>query len=133
MSTDHVATVRDLKADKEEMERRIQQERVREADMLARLNSERTTLADLTSSVTHLQQTLAKVKEQGTALDGELGSVRKEVSAQRGEKERQGRTLAEMRRRDDIELSTLESALGWRFDGVGRESTRVAPVRGKRY
>lgn len=120
-ATDHNAAVRDVTAEKEETERRIQQERQREADMLAALEHERITVADLSASVNHLQTSLAKVREQSAQVEGELNVVRKEVAAVRSEKARQGTALEDMRRRDTIELEILEETLGWIIDGVGRE------------
>ncbi|CAD6575528.1 MAG: kinetochore-associated Ndc80 complex subunit spc25 [Tremellales sp. Tagirdzhanova-0007] len=117
-ATDHVTSVRDLKAEKEEMERRIQLEREREGDMLATLENERHTLTDLTASLTHLQTTLTRVKEQSTALEAELNAVRKEVKSQKMEKERQTTVLEEMRGQDGVELGLLEEAIGWRVEGV---------------
>ncbi|WWD19063.1 hypothetical protein CI109_103521 [Kwoniella shandongensis] len=117
-ATDHVAAVRDLRAETEEMERRIQHEREREGDMLATLESERHTLADLTSSLSHLQSNLAKTKEQSSALESELQTLRKEVKTERTEKERQGKVLDEMKGRDGWELKELEETMGWKVEGI---------------
>lgn len=119
MATEHSTSVRDFTAQKEETERRIQQERSREAEMLLGLENERTTVADLTASVNHLQATLNRVKEQSAQVEHELNAVRKEVAMRRSEKKRQGEKLREMRRRDEDELDIMEQALGWRVHGVG--------------
>ncbi|WRT68400.1 uncharacterized protein IL334_005376 [Kwoniella shivajii] len=117
-ATDHVVTMRELKAETEEMERRIQLEREREGDMLSTLESERHTLSDLTSSLTHLQSSLQKVKDQSSNLESELSSLRKEVKSDRSEKERQSKMLDDMRQRDDVELRELEESIGWKVDGI---------------
>jgi kinetochore protein Spc25 len=140
-ASEHVDTVREMKAEKEGIERRITLEREREAVMLASkpahalpssifvealsddtvaLEQERHTVQDLSSSLARLQQTLAKTKEQSAAIEAELNAVRKEVKAQRGEKERQGRVLEEQRGRDGLELQILQEVLGLRIDGVKR-------------
>lgn len=121
LATDHNTIMRDVVAEKEETERRIQQERQREADMLTSLEHERITVADLSASVNHLQASLAKVREQSAQVEGELNAVKKEVAAVRNEKARQGTALENMRSRDTIELEILEETLGWKVDGVGRE------------
>ncbi|ORY35564.1 putative kinetochore protein SPC25 [Naematelia encephala] len=117
-ASDHIALVRDMKADKDETERRIQLEREKEGEMLATLEQERHTLQDLTSSLSHLQTTLSKVKDQSATLESELNSVKKEVSTERAEKERQRRKLEEMQEQDEIELGGLEEVLGWRIEGI---------------
>jgi kinetochore protein Spc25, fungi type len=122
LATQHQTSVRNISAEKEETERRIQQERGREADMLSTLESERAALNELNASVGHLQASLSKVKEQSRAVEEELNGVRREVSTTRNEKIRQGTKLGEMRKRDEAEVGTLEDVLGWRVDGVGRES-----------
>lgn len=121
LATQHQTSVRNITAEQEETERRIQQERGREADMLSTLESERAALAELNASVGHLQASLSKVKEQSRAVEEELNGVKREVSTTRNEKIRQGTKLGEMRRRDEMEVGTLEDVLGWRVDGVGRE------------
>ncbi|GFZ49559.1 Probable kinetochore protein SPC25 [Saitozyma sp. JCM 24511] len=117
-ASEHVDMVRDMKAEKEEVERRITLEREREAVMLATLEQERHTVGDLSSSLARLQQTLSKTKEQSAAVEAELNAVRKEVKAERGEKERQGKVLEQQRGRDAIELQILQEVLGLRIEGV---------------
>jgi hypothetical protein len=145
-ASEHVDMVRDMKVEKEEVERRITLEREREAVMLASeyrqwdwnwglsshpasyrterkiaLEQERHTVGDLSSSLARLQQTLSKTKEQSAAVEAELNAVRKEVKAERGEKERQGKVLEQQRGRDAIELQILQEVLGLRIEGVKGE------------
>lgn len=142
-ATDHTAAVRDLKADKEEMERGIQLQRENEGEMLASmcrrmiwvifftdpiflaLEAERHVVADLNASLSHLQSSLTKIKEKSSALDTELQSERKEVKAMQAEKERQTNVLNDMRERDTTELKQLEEALGWRVEGIKRTSVSI--------
>jgi kinetochore protein Spc25 len=121
LASEHQDSVRNINADIEETERRIQQERTREAEMLQALETERSTLTELNASVGHLQASLKKVKKESAAVEEELSVIKKEVSIRRNEKMRQGEKLGEMRSRDDEELKMLEEVLGWRVDGVGRE------------
>jgi len=132
LASEHQDSVRNLTADKEETERRIQQERTREAEMLQALESERNTLTELNASVGHLQASLKKVKKESQAVEEELGVIKKEVSIRRNEKTRQGEKLGEMRSRDDEELKMLEEVLGWGVDGVGRELRIFATYGGIR-
>ncbi|WVW85625.1 hypothetical protein I302_107663 [Kwoniella bestiolae CBS 10118] len=117
-ATDHVNSMRDLKAEREEMERRIHHEREREGEMLATLESERHTLTDLTSSLNHLESSLHKVKDQSSSLESELNTIRKEVTTERTEKDRQKARLNEMRKRDERELVELEDNIGFTVDGI---------------
>ena len=130
LASEHQDSVRNLNADKEETERRIQQERTREAEMLQALETERTILTELNASVGHLQASLKKVKKESQVVEEELGVVKKEVSIRRSEKQRQGEKLGEMRSRDDDELRMLEDVLGWRVDGVGRELSQTPESAG---
>jgi kinetochore protein Spc25 len=86
------------------------------------LETERHALHDLTSSLSHLQTSLAKVKEQSAVVEAELAAVRKEVTGEKAEKERQENVLKEMRGQDGVELGGLEEIVGWRVEGVKRES-----------
>lgn len=101
-----------------------------EADVEA-LEKERHTMQSLTSSLSQLQTSLAKVREQSSQLESELQAIRAEVTSERAEKERQGRTLGTMRDRDQQELETLQEAIGWRVEGVGRKSRSVTESREK--
>nr|ODN89080.1 hypothetical protein L203_02491 [Cryptococcus depauperatus CBS 7841] len=120
-ASDHMANIRELKADQEEMERRIQAEREREGEMLANLEQERHTIADLDASLSHLRASLDKTKEQSTNLEAELQAVKREVTLERTEKERQRNVLNQMRDRDTFELQQLEEALGWRVEGINQD------------
>jgi len=79
-------------------------------------------MQSLSSSLSQLQNSLAKVREESSQLESELQAIRAEVTSERAEKERQGRTLGSMKSRDQQELETLQDAIGWRVEGVGRES-----------
>ncbi|WVO23041.1 uncharacterized protein IAS62_004386 [Cryptococcus decagattii] len=120
-ATDHTAAVRDLKADKEEMEKGIQLQRESEGEMLATLEAERHVVADLVASLSHLQSSLTKIKEKSSILDTELQSERKEVTAMQAEKERQTNVLNDMRGKDTTELKQLEEALGWKVEGIKQD------------
>ncbi|KAE8542569.1 hypothetical protein D1P53_001349 [Cryptococcus gattii VGV] len=120
-ATDHTAAVRDLKADKEEMEKGIQLQRENEGEMLATLEAERHVVADLSASLSHLQSSLTKIKEKSSILDTELQSERKEVTAMQVEKERQTNVLNDMRGKDTTELKQLEEALGWKVEGIKQD------------
>lgn len=41
---------------------------------------------------------------------------------ERAEKERQGKTLKDMKTRDQEDLDALQEAIGWRLEGIGRKS-----------
>ncbi|WWC71566.1 uncharacterized protein I206_105524 [Kwoniella pini CBS 10737] len=120
-ATDHVNTMRDLKAEKEETERRIHLEREREGEMLATLETERHTLTDLTSSLNHLQSSLQKVKDQSSSLENEINHLRKSNTSEKTEKDRQQSRLNEMRKRDEDELIELEESIGLRVEAVKRD------------
>ncbi|WWC90714.1 uncharacterized protein L201_005651 [Kwoniella dendrophila CBS 6074] len=120
-ASDHANSMRDQKAEKEEMERRIHLEREREGEMLATLESERHTLTDLTSSLNHLQTSLNKVKDQSSTLESEIHKTRKEVTTERTEKERQKQRLNEMRKKDEFELLELEESVGLRINPIKRD------------
>ncbi|OCF76175.1 kinetochore protein Spc25 [Kwoniella mangroviensis CBS 8886] len=117
-ASDHLSQMRDLKAEREEVERRIKLEREREGEMLATLESERHTLTDLTSSLNHLESSLQKVKDQSSSLESELNVIRKEVTTERTEKDRQKSRLNEMRKRDERELIELEENVGFTVNGI---------------
>ncbi|WVR00001.1 hypothetical protein IAU59_007143 [Kwoniella sp. CBS 9459] len=117
-ASDHSNALRDLRAEKEEIEKQIHFEREREGDMLETLESERHTLSDLNSSLQNLRSQLQKVKDQSSTLENELNSLRKQVKLEQSEKERQGKVLDDMRDRDEIELRELEEAVGWKVEGI---------------
>lgn len=79
-------------------------------------------MQELNASLSHLQNNLSKVREQSQQLEAELNAIRKEVTSERAEKERQGKTLASMKSRDQVDLDTLQEAIGWRVEGIGRKS-----------
>ncbi|WVF72802.1 hypothetical protein IAT40_007620 [Kwoniella sp. CBS 6097] len=120
-ASDHTNMVRDLRAEKEEIERQIHFEREREGDMLATLESERRTLSDLNTSLSNLKSQLQKVKDQSSTLENELNSLRKEVKLEQSEKERQEKVLKDMRDRDEVELRELEEAVGWKVEGIKQD------------
>ncbi|ORX38516.1 putative kinetochore protein SPC25 [Kockovaella imperatae] len=114
----HSDSVKILKSNKEEMERRIQAEREKEREMLSELESERQIVADLNSSLSHLQRSLAKVREESAMIESDLAAVKKEVSKHESDQERQKSTLQDMKARDEVELQGLEEAIGLKVDGV---------------
>jgi kinetochore protein Spc25 len=86
------------------------------------LEQERRAVQDINTHLTQLRTNLTKVREQSQQLETELNAIRKDVTSERAEKERQGKTLASMKTRDGEDLEALQDAIGWRVEGIGRES-----------
>ncbi|KAI9637528.1 putative kinetochore protein SPC25 [Dioszegia hungarica] len=128
-ATEHSEQVREFKAGKEEMERRINNEREKEAQMLASLESERHAHTDLQAAVSHLQTTLQKVREETAALEVELRSVKREVAGERAEKERQRATLDDQKAQDQREVEVLEDILGLNIVGGDQPNTLLFKFR----
>ena len=120
-ATEHTSSVRDLRAEKEELERRIQNEKQREHKMLETLDSERRALQDLKGSVSHLQGKVAKAKEDSSGVEGELGSLKTELAQDKSRRKRQESSLEENRRRDDAESVMVKEVMGLRVETVKRE------------
>lgn len=80
-------------------------------------------MQDINSHLTQLRTNLSKVREQSQQLESELNAIRKDVTSERAEKERQTKTLSAMKSRDGEDLEALQEAIGWRVEGIGRESS----------
>lgn len=96
---------------------------------LPALDDERRTIQELNASLNHLRNNLSKVREQSQQLEIELNALRKEVMTERAEKERQGKTLKDMKTRDQEDLDALQEAIGWRLEGIGRKPFPLSQVR----
>jgi kinetochore protein Spc25 len=149
-SFQHSQAIRDAQARKADTERQIAEERRKEGEMLASesrlclysvtsecahlltkylaLDDERHAIQEMNAALNHLRNNLSKVREQSQQLEAELNTLRKEVTTERAEKERQGKTLKDMKTRDQEDLDALQEAIGWRLEGIGRKSAMLPQV-----